>query len=260
MTLKDLYLRIKDTTGLEVLTVSDMYTIYLNCAADLTSRGYREFEERIYDPYTESMTPEEMEGSFIALSPRKFTLISPTSCGKMLYVKVVGPDRQLKSARISLTNNYIDSIYTDGIFSFNFDSERLRDAVYYIKADSMYIETRDEISPTSIILGYYKKISRDIIPDSWTYTNENNLEITSTDVYDPAILEHIILPIRPELEDCFALYGVYYSYNKRLKETEMIAMHLNNYKYLVEDLLHELNYEDTFNEEESVITVDDARI
>ena len=43
MTYKSLYHRIRESTGLDVLTENVIQTIIENCFADITSRGYREF-------------------------------------------------------------------------------------------------------------------------------------------------------------------------------------------------------------------------
>jgi len=247
MTLKDLYLRVKDSTGLEVLTVSDMYTMYKNCAADLTSRGYREFVE-IEIPKEELL----VEGS------SKFSFETPTDLGKILYLKVDTNNCLSKGLRVPVTHKGLDTINKDGVYTFDFRTEQSTSIIYYTKNGKIVCETKDIGVPSRIVLGYYKKIEKNIIPKSFKYMDENGQEQTSTNVYDPRILETIVLPIREELQDCFAFYGIYFCYNKRLKEDAMIQRHLNNYKYLVEDLLHELNYEDNFNEEESIIIVDDS--
>ena len=52
MTYKKLYHRIRESTGLDVLTENVLQTIIENCFADITSRGYREFGEQIYKPKT----------------------------------------------------------------------------------------------------------------------------------------------------------------------------------------------------------------
>lgn len=50
MTYKKLYQRIRESTGLDVLTENVLQTIIENCFADITSRGYREFGEASYLP------------------------------------------------------------------------------------------------------------------------------------------------------------------------------------------------------------------
>lgn len=249
MTLKDLYIRIKDATGLEVLTVSDMYTMYQNCAADLTSRGYREFQEFVFT--------KEGEDVFTSQGTNKYTVPIFPSAKKVLYVKIKTDIGIIKAIRRPLTDPYIDSIAVGENLHYNFSAHNNVDAVYYMKNDVCYIEHKKTVTAKSIIVGVYKRINSNIIPESFTYTDpETNEPIMTTDVYQDSVLETIELPIREDLQDVFALFGIYYSYNKRLKEEEMINRHLNNYKYLVEDLLHELNYEDVFNEEESVIATD----
>lgn len=247
MTLKDLYLRVKDSTGLEVLTVSDMYTMYRNCAADLTSRGYREFVEL-------EIPAEDL--NFEGTS--KLSYETEKTLGKILYVKIDTGDRLIKAIRVPLTHKGLDTINKEGIYSFDFNTEKGIEAIYYIKNKKIFCEIKNNKKPIKIIIGYYKRIETDIIPNSFEYVDSEGNIKTSTNVYDPLILETIELPIREELQDCFVFYGIYFCYNKRLKEHDLIMIHLNNYKYLVEDILHELNYEDNFNEEESVIVLEDV--
>lgn len=148
-----------------------------------------------------------------------------------------------------------------GEYFFDFNTDSSMNYVYYVKGDDLYFEIGTNANPPKkLVMGYNKKIPTDIIPEVWTYSGldeeGNPAIISSTDVYDPGILEHIELPIRKDLQEVFVFFGVYFVYNKRLKEESMIQRHLNNYKYQVEDVLHELNYEDSFNEEESVIVLD----
>lgn len=245
MTLKDLYLRVKDSTGMEVLTVSDMYTMYLNCAADLTSRGYREFVE---DEITE----------FENIEDRKFIFDSPASLRKILYLKLDDGKGMHKGVRIPATHEGIDKIGSDGKYFFDFDSGDKVPYIYYSKNNKLIFESSSTGKPSKLVLGYYKKIPKNIIPESYKFVNSEGVEVNSTNVYDPAVLEHVHLPIREDLQDVFVFFGIYFVYNKRLKEDTTIQRHLNNYKYQVEDVLHELGYEDNFNEEEAVIVLDDS--
>lgn len=258
MTMKDLYLRVKDTTGLQVLTVSDMYTMYKNCAADLTSRGYREFKKLVIeedpgeDSRVDGVTYFTLTGGTKAVFP------TPANLRKLLYLKVDMGNGIFKSTRIPITHSCIDTIYRDGEYYFDFSEDNIKRIIHYTNDADLVCEVHEQADePHKIILGYYGKIDTEIIPTSYTYTNDDNEEVTSTDVYDPDVLETITLPIREELQELFVFYGIYYSYNKRLKEEVMIDRHYKNYKYQVEDLLHELNYEDDFNEEDSVIILEE---
>ena len=251
MTLKDLYIRVKDSTGLEVLTVSDMYTMYQNCAADLTSRGYREFAELTYT------ANEEDEHTFEKVTDNKYVLTLFPTAKKVLYIKIKTSLGIIKAYRRPLTDPYIDSLASGNSTRYNFSAHNNIQAIYYIKNNVCYVEYVQNVVAEEITVGLYKRIDSNIVPTSFDYLDpESGETITTTDVYQTAILETIELPIREELQDVFTLFGIYYSYNKRLKEEDMINRHLNNYKYLVEDLLHELNYEDVYNEEESVIATD----
>lgn len=245
MTMKDLYIRIKDATGLEVLTVSDMYSLYKNCAADLSGRGYREFTEVEITDFTDH-------------GKGKISFEGPSNLKKTLYFKVMTDSGLLKCSRVSVTDDRIDAVYTNGETRYKFVGDNQISEIYYTKGKKYYSENKNNKKVSKIVLGYYKKVDTDIIPESYTYTDENGEEITSTDINDQRVLETIKLPIREELQDAFVFYGMYYSYNKRLKESEMITRHLNNYKYSVEDLLYQLEHEDNFNQEDSVIVVDSA--
>ena len=50
LTYKKLYQRVRESTGLDVLTPGTMQAIVENCDADLTGRGYRDFIEVTLEP------------------------------------------------------------------------------------------------------------------------------------------------------------------------------------------------------------------
>ena len=50
LTYKKLYQRVRESTGLDVLTPGTMQAIVENCDADLTGRGYRDFLEVTLEP------------------------------------------------------------------------------------------------------------------------------------------------------------------------------------------------------------------
>ena len=66
-------------------------------------------------------------------------------------------------------------------------------------------------------------------------------------------LRTIEFNIREEFEDAVVLYAAYFYYSRYIKDTDKIQLYLSNYKYYVEDLTHELAYEDDFNEEDAII-------
>jgi hypothetical protein len=66
-------------------------------------------------------------------------------------------------------------------------------------------------------------------------------------------LEQITFDIREEFEDAIVFYAAYFYYSRYIKDADKIQFYLSQYKYYVEDLTHELAYEDDFNEEDAVI-------
>jgi hypothetical protein len=77
MKLIDLYSRVVETTGLEVITTDSINAAISNCFADLTSRGYRDFEELDYPK--EEIQEYKNNLSIVDL---------PTNVRKIIYVRV----------------------------------------------------------------------------------------------------------------------------------------------------------------------------
>ena len=75
----------------------------------------------------------------------------------------------------------------------------------------------------------------------------------NTNVDDVNELKSVDIPIREEFEDALVFYAAYFYYSRFIKDVEKIQLYLNNYKYYVEDITHELAYEDEFFEEDSII-------
>ncbi len=228
MKLKDLYTRIVETTGLEVLTVESINAAISNCFADLTSRGYREFEEKKYE-----------KDLAVVINDNKIKFALPTDLRSILYCKVYFLDGANKVERISLTNPHIDTIsYQNELRS---DLARMgKKIIYYTKKDEIFIEWWGKKELIKMELGYHKKlIAPSMNPDKILGSDISELEVD----------------IRKEFEDAVVLYACYFFIARELKDQERMQFHLNQYKYYVEDILHELADEDNF-EYETVMAVE----
>ena len=76
MKLIDLYTRVVETTGLDIVTLDSLNTAVANCMADLTSRGYRTFAEKHLEDITYSQSENLIEFS------------QPTDVRKNLYIRL----------------------------------------------------------------------------------------------------------------------------------------------------------------------------
>lgn len=117
------------------------------------------------------------------------------------------------------------------------------EAIYFVKGDKLVIEWHPAFGDvTDINFGYYQRLQA---PDF------------DADVSDITKLKDIEIDIRPEFEDALVFYAAYFYYSRYVKDTDKIQLYLSNYKYYVEDITHELAYEDEFFEEDAVIQTDD---
>ncbi|MFA7029831.1 MAG: hypothetical protein WC179_06145 [Candidatus Cloacimonadaceae bacterium] len=231
MKLLDLYNRIVETTGLDIVTIDSLKTAIANCMADLTSRGYRVFKEiKLSDTEGEFTFTRKYEDN------RMIVLNLPTDIRKIIYCKTFFPFRADTAKRLSLSNNRVQASYIDGQFRTvlsNFP------AIYYVKGDQLVIEWDVRFGAIQdVIFGYYARL---IAPEFNTNVDDVN-ELKSVDI-----------PIREEFEDALVFYAAYFYYSRFIKDVEKIQLYLNNYKYYVEDITHELAYEDEFFEEDSII-------
>ena len=83
MTYKKLYHRIRESSGLDVLTENVLQTIIENCFADITSRGYREFNEQTY------VRESEENPVFEDLGEGLYKIHIPDDYRKTLHLKIV---------------------------------------------------------------------------------------------------------------------------------------------------------------------------
>lgn len=239
LTYKKLYQRIRESTGLDVLTPGTIQTIIENCDADLTGRGYRDFIEVSLEPLREKREDETdkeyEEAKKLMYTDEGYGLYSfdiPEDMRRILYLKVANDYRMLQGYRLSITDDRVNSIIVD--------SKELRTSfvnieqqlIFYTNNNKVYFEMRDRsCNVIHVRLGYDKKI---LVPE------------------EPKVedFDRTIIPIRREFEDAIVLYGIYQIYLRYGKEVERIQLSLNNYKYFVEDTVSTLAHEDDYDREQ----------
>lgn len=224
MKLMDLYTRVVETTGLDVITLDSLNTAVANCMADLTSRGYRTFAEK------------HLEDLSYKQNKNLITFQQPSDVRKNLYIRLFLNNEAIVATRYSLSNKRVACKYEEGAFRSLLTQGQ---AIYYVKGDTIVIEWDPRLGDIQdICYGYYQRL---IAP-----------KVDST-IEDVEQLETIEFDIREEFEDALVLYTAYFYYSRYIKDADKIQFYLSNYKYYVEDLTHELAYEDDFNEEDAVI-------
>jgi len=224
MKLIDLYKRVVETTGLDILTEDSLIVAIANCFADLTSRGYRRFKEA-------TITEFENKGNNMIEFPL------PSDLRKTLYCKVAIGNRVYNGVRVALNNPHVTSkVVGNGEIRSNLTALNLP-VIFYIKDDKVIVEwISANTLPTKILFGYYAKLEAPVLALD-----------TDTDIDD------IEIDIRKEFEDAVVVYCCYFYYSRYYKDNEKIYLFLNNYKYYVEDILHHLAYEDSYNDDEEVV-------
>jgi hypothetical protein len=159
---------------------------------------------------------------------------------KVLYAKIFFVSRGVVAFRLSLSNPEIQKIWSNGRFRTTLKGH---EAIFYIKDTHLVIEYNTELGiAQDFTFGYYARLVAPTIS-----------VITS----DEAKLDNTIIDIRKEFEDALVFYACYFYYSRFVKDTEKIAMYLNQYKYYVEDITHQLGYEDEYFEEDSIVHHED---
>lgn len=234
MKLLDLYYRVLGTTGLEVMDLNSLHAAVSNCMADLTSRGYKIFKELHLKDF-EEIGEVEKDANLVVLP-------APKDVRKVVYVRLFFNQDADVATRMSLSNPRVQCKYVDGKFRSYLEQDQ---SIFYIKDDKIYIEWYDSLRPnlSEISFGYYQKL---YCPDNFPK------EVTATDE-----MEKIEIDIRPEFEDALVLYAAYFYTARYIRDTDKVNLTLSNYKYYVEDIIHELSYEDEFNEEDAVIKIEE---
>ena len=229
MKLIDLYERIIETTGLDVMTLGSIKAAIKNCMADLTSRGYRVFKEIQLKDLKDAYSDNTMIETNL-----------PTDVRKILYCKVFFNNNAVIARRYSLSNKRVACQYINGKFR---SSLQTNEAIFFVKGDKLIIEWHPAFGNlTDINFGYYQRLEAPDFDDT---------------VSDIQQLKNVEINIRPEFEDALVFYAAYFYYARYVKDTDKIQLYLSNYKYYVEDITHELAYEDEFFEEDSVIKTED---
>lgn len=236
MTYKKLYHRIRESTGLDVLTENVLQTIIENCFADITSRGYREFNEQIYIPEKEN----EEDLIFESLGQGLYCIDIPEDYRRTLHLKVTVDNKVYLGHRLALTDERVNSIVVGNTIKdvrSNF-AYIDKDVIFYTKGNKMYIECRFRDKKVyDIRLGYDKRLIAPKQPDLRAYDTTE-------------------IKCRREFEDAIVLFGVYFLLQRYSKDTDRIQIALNNYKYYVEDLTYTLAYEDNYTDEDGIICLE----
>ena len=229
MKLIDFYERVIETTGLEVMTLASIKVAIKNCMADLTSRGYRIFCEKQLKDFTNPYIDKTM-----------IEIDLPKNVRKILYCKVFFNNNAVTAKRYSLSNKRVSCMYINGKFRSHLQSN---EAIFFVKGDKLIIEWHPAFGDvTDISFGYYQKLEA---PEF------------NADVSDIQQLRDVTIDIREEFEDALVFYAAYFYYSRYVKDTDKIQLYLSNYKYYVEDITHELAYEDEYFEEDTVIKTED---
>lgn len=253
MKLLDLYNRVIEMTGLDVMTLESIQAAVANCMADLTSRGYKSFkeislsqlkaedEEYLEECVKYSRTVDPSRLNVIKVEDTKLQFKTPTDIRKTLYCKIYFNKQSCKATRYSVSNPRIDCRFYNGQFHSEIDKNSL--AIFYSKNDVTYLEWRHELGPIlDMQYGYYQKLTAPKI---------------TTKLDDVEALKEIEIDIRHEFEDALVFYAAFFYYSRYIKDTDKITLYNNQYKYYVEDIIHELSYEDDFFEEDAVISTDE---
>ena len=229
MKLIDFYERVIETTGLDVMTLPSIKAAIKNCMADLTSRGYRIFCEKQLKDFANPYIDKTM-----------IEVDLPKNVRKILYCKVFFNNNAVGATRYSLSNKRVSCMYINGKFRSHLQSN---EAIFFVKGDKLIIEWHPAFGDvTDISFGYYEKLTA---PEF------------NADVSDIQQLKEVTIDIREEFEDALVFYAAYFYYSRYVKDTDKIQLYLSNYKYYVEDITHELAYEDEFFEEDTVIKTED---
>ena len=239
MTLLDLYLRDIGTTGLDVMDLNSLKAAVSNCMADLTSRGYKVFNEKLLltNDDNEKLEIIEQKNGYVELK-------APKDIRKIVYVKVFFEQDADMATRLSLSNPRVQCKYDVEQKIFRSVLERSQ-TIFYVKNDKIYIEWDTDMRNNlcQIAFGYYQKL---YCPDNFP-----------TDPNDAKDMQKVNIDIRPEFEDALVFYAAYFYTARYIKDTDKINLYLSNYKYYVEDIVHELSYEDDFNEEDAIIKTEE---
>lgn len=287
-TYKRLYHRIRESTGLDVLTENVLQTIIENCFADVTSRGYREFNEETYlAPPKKNQEPYTAEDATIL--ENILAQETPTYTTKELERYDFNNDGLLTQEDLTELNNWVGvQTYVElgeGLFKIKIPNDYRNTLHLKIAVDNkVYLGQRLALTDervNSIVLGEHPNRT---LRTNFAYLDKDAIFYTKGDDmyienrfrhkkvpeirlgYDkrliapkqPTLKEYneVIIPVRREFEDALVLYGIFFLLQRYSKDTDRIQMALNNYKYYVEDLTYTLAYEDNYHDEDGTICLD----
>lgn len=286
-TYKRLYHRVRESTGLDVLTENVLQTIIENCFADVTSRGYREFNEEIYyappkkfqEPYTqedydyvaaelEKETPEFTQRDIWRYDFNNDNAITDADLtelqkwvGKLTYV-----DLGKGLFKIKIPNDYRKTLHLKVIVNNKvYRGERL--ALTDERVNSIVVEEWPKVVRSNFAYLdkdtiFYTKGEDMFIENRFRHKKPMEIRLG----YDKRLIapkqpnlkdyDTTIIPVRREFEDALVLYGIFFLLQRYSKDTDRVQMALNNYKYYVEDLTYTLAYEDDYHDEDGTICLE----
>ena len=286
-TYKRLYHRIRESTGLDVLTENVLQTIIENCFADVTSRGYREFNEEIWlappkkkqEPYTQ----EDYD-----YLEEKLNSEEPNFTQEDLDRYDFNNDNQITIEDLNELSNWVDvKTYVDldkGLFKITIpDDYRKTLHLKVVVNNKVYLGERLALTDervNSIVVEDWPKVVRSnfayLDKDTIFYTKGNEMFIENRfrhkkpmEIrlgYDKRLIapkqpnlkdyDTTIINVRREFEDALVLFGIFFLLQRYSKDTDRVQMALNNYKYYVEDLTYTLAYEDNYHDEDGTICLE----
>ena len=286
-TYKRLYHRIRESTGLDVLTENVLQTIIENCFADVTSRGYREFNEEIWlappkkkqEPYTQ----EDYD-----YLEEKLNSEEPNFTQEDLDRYDFNNDNQITIEDLNELSNWVDvKTYVDldkGLFKITIpDDYRKTLHLKVVVNNKVYLGERLALTDervNSIVVEDWPKVVRSnfayLDKDTIFYTKGNEMFIENRfrhkkpmEIrlgYDKRLIapkqpnlkdyDTTVINVRREFEDALVLFGIFFLLQRYSKDTDRVQMALNNYKYYVEDLTYTLAYEDNYHDEDGTICLE----
>lgn len=234
MKLIEFFERVVETTGLEVVTLPSLKTAIKNCMADLTSRGYRIFKElSLQELIKDSSKEPYIDGTMIEVD-------MPKNVRKILYCKLFCNNYSVIAKRYSLSNKRVSCQFIRGKFRSSLQSN---EGIFFVKGDRLVIEWHPALGDIKdVFFGFYEKLTPPEYDDNVSDINQ---------------LKNVEIPIREEFDDALVFYAAYFYYSRYVKDTDKIQLYLSQYKYYVEDIIHELAYEDEYFEEDAVISTED---
>jgi hypothetical protein len=218
MTYGELRDLVVDTLGEDIIDTETLLSGVSNAFADISSRGYRDFEIKKYFP-TDLIVNKD--------GYAKFDL--PKNLSKILYIKIFHKLGVSTPTRFNVSNPFIESLRdTDGIYRTNLISLN-QFSIFYTKEKKCFIEF---LSTKGVIEFIEVGYNRRLIPHK---KSESDEDITDIDI-----------EVREELASALVFYLTWFFAVRQNESPERLSMHYNVYKYYMEDMLSELQHEDSY--------------